>query len=344
MAPPKRTPGDPVSDDGPLGPGSEKHGFVPLVAYLEELAGPRARARLGEDGPPEDEAIRLRHDPSLTFSAGDVKHVRDLRPGGDSHVAFEVLTTFLGVTGAVSPLPGYLPEAVAREDPDHPIQRDFLDIFHHRLLSLLYRLLSKYSPTREYRADGQDEWSRRIQKLVGVDPATSAATTTALPTWRLLRLAPLLMGRRSARCLALCLEDTLGPDLEGAHIDIVQFTGAWLRLPADQRPRLGQVNSRLGVDAILGARVADRAGRFRIVMGPASASLHARFRPGGDLLARLHETVALVLTDPIGYDIELVLSDDAVPALRLGHSHLSRDTWLGGRSGKQTRILLEASS
>src|SRR4051794_11855555 len=89
---------------------AERLGFFVLVGLLERLT-PGA-ARVGELGPPADEAIRFRHDATLAFSPRDVSRVQWVEPRGAGELftrpppVAEVTAAFLGLTGAVSPLPG----------------------------------------------------------------------------------------------------------------------------------------------------------------------------------------------------------------------------------------------
>ena len=152
---------------------------------------------MGELGPVLQEQIRFRHDPSLGFSSGDVSDVvlRQVPVQEDDELArrplFEVVTTFLGLTGSASPLPMYVAEEVAQEDPDRPVRREFLDLFHHRLLSLLFRIESRYRVTTELTSTCDDQWSRRILALAGFD-TFEQAWPGKLPAWRMLRIAPIL--------------------------------------------------------------------------------------------------------------------------------------------------------
>jgi type VI secretion system protein ImpH len=116
---------------------ARRAGFYPLMLLLERLLG--ERAHVGTAAAPGEESIRFRHDPRLEFSASDVSAVREgLAPpdpedfAAERAAVVEVTTTFLGLSGAVSPLPQYLPEEVAQEDPDAPRLREFLDLFHPR--------------------------------------------------------------------------------------------------------------------------------------------------------------------------------------------------------------------
>jgi type VI secretion system protein ImpH len=319
--------------------------FFALVAMLERLAP--QRVPVGTAGPAVDESIRFRHDPSLTFSAGDVSAL-EVDPERVDAPPFALTTTFLGVSGAASPLPNYLLEEVAHEDPDRPRVRAFLDIFHHRMLSLLVRARSRYQLAGEASATGRDVWALRSLALAGVD-GYERARPGPLPAWRLLRLVPLLATRaRTGQMLAAAIEDLLSEELEGARVEVRQFTGGWATLAEDRRARLGGPTAQLGRTAVLGRRVFDRAGTFRVRIAPLARETHERLMPDGDLHPLVRAMVDLFVRDPLDCELELVLAD-AVHAFRLGTpdpARLGRDTYLAGsaqkRSGRSRIVPLAA--
>ncbi len=320
--------------------------FVPLVALLEQLTA--GAVRVGGDGPSAEEAIRFRHDPSLSFSSGDVSQVR-LVPrvdewgqaqGGPKHV-FEVVTTFLGLTGASSPLPGYMVEEIAQEDPDKPLRRQFLDLFHHRLLSLLYRALTRYMPEAEATRAGDDVWTRRVLALAGLD-TYERGPSVGLSVAQLLRLAPLLATRaRTSRTLELALSDVLRNDLGEARITVRQFAGSWVEVDSEQRMMLGKLNSHLGRTSMLGGKLFDRAGKFIIGISPLDGGTYHRLLPEGDLSPLVREVVTLVVRDPLECALELGVREDVLGAFQLkmkNAARLGRNTYLGGRHGAVPRL------
>jgi type VI secretion system protein ImpH len=323
-----------VSEVGVRIEAARQSGFYPLVHLLERLGGDGGP--VGTDASPEQEVIRFRHDPALAFSAADVVEVRELQrpalfsdPDCAERRGWEVVTTFLGLSGAVSPIPLYLSEEVAREDPETPQLRDFLDLFHHRLISLLYRARASRDVPNGWRRDGRDAWTPRLLALLGVDVG-EPARGGALPAWRLLRLAPLLAERVvTADALEAVLEDALAEDLGGARVEIEPFAGAWVDIPAGDQVALGVRASRLG-ELVLGRRVYDAAGRFRVVIGPLTSEGHGRFTYGG-ALRRVTEVLDALVAEPLEREIVLWLAADAAPQLRLGASRLGRDAWLAGQ-------------
>ncbi|MBU8900873.1 type VI secretion system baseplate subunit TssG [Corallococcus sp. H22C18031201] len=341
MASEERLPASLVDSAKTLQEAAPRLGFFQVVAALERLTA--QAARVGGAGPVTEEMIRFRHDPSLAFSSGEVSEVTlrevPVRPE-DSFTRrplFEVVTRFLGLTGSVSPLPHYLAEEVAQEDPDQAVRREFLDLFHHRLLSLLYRIESKYRVSSETNSTFTDQWSRRLLALAGFD-TYEKPREGRLPTWRLLRIAPLLGCRaRTADQLEVALQDVLGDDLEGARVTVRQFVGRWVDI--DARVQLGRANHVLGRNMLLGGKAFDRTGKIQIHISPLPPRAYRRLMQEGDLQPLVREVVSIFVRDPLEYDLELGLTEGVQQQFRLSRqepSQLGRDTWLG--TSRRTRL------
>lgn len=336
---------DPAARDARV-EAARRAGFRPLLLLLERLLG--EGAQVGTSTAHRDERIRFRHDPSLAFHAADALRVSEVVPPPDPEdfaaerpPVLEVLTSFLGLTGAVSPLPQYLAEEVLQEDPEHPRQRDFLDLFHHRMISFFARAQARSDWPGGYRSDRSDAWSGRVLALLGRE---QGAGRGGAPAWRLLRWAGLLAERAvPAPALAAAVEDAVAEELEGAGVAVEELAGAWVEIAASQLNRLGRSGTRLGADLLLGRRIFDRAGKFRVVIGPLSREGFARFGHGSEAVRRVAEAVRALVVEPLDFDVVLWLRPEAVPRLELSArrgSRLGRDSWLGGRSA-ETRIRVD---
>jgi type VI secretion system protein ImpH len=321
----------------PLLKQAHRSSFFQLVSLLERLTGDAVR--VGGDGPPSREALRFRHDPSMGFPTGDVRKAairwvpRDLdQPQGPKRPVVELLTTFLGLTGSVSPLPLYIAEEVIHEDAENPVKRDFLDVFHHRLISILFRAVSRYSPAREHRSRGDDPWLGRMLSIAGMDP-DAYVPASGISASKLLRLAPAVARRgRGARtlerALRVVLEDHLGDE---GRVEVVELAGGWMPVHAEQRCALGRANNDLGRGAMLGVRTFDRSGSFKVVVGPLGAIGRTDFAETGRGLKALRACVALVVPAPLDYDVELRIAAGATAPFRLSTSE-------PGRLGANTRL------
>lgn len=326
---------------------AQYYDFFVTIGMIERLT-PEA-VRVGGDGPYGREAVRFRHDPSLTFSAGDVSHVSWVEVPRSAEDAlspkrhrFEVTTTFLGLSGAASPLPLFMSEEIAQAQDSDVIRREFLDIFHHRLVSFVYRVGVKFDPAREYAQDGSDAWSKRILAACGLDSWTKRRPKH-IPLWRLLRLAPILGSQvRSARAIEVALRDLCSEVIGDATVEVLQFAGGWVPLDADQRTLLQTRNSVLGRSSVLGRQCYHRAGKAVVVIGP----LHENFRrllQDGDLYPAVCELLGMMVSEPIEFELDLVLAEHARPPFLLGERSggtLGSDSWLSSRAGaaKETHL------
>lgn len=349
----ERAAADPVSEAlvAQLLSRPQRVGFYRAVELLER-SNPHA-VRVGELGPVLKEVVRFRHDPSLTFATSDVRgilrrerSVEEAVDGAAPGPLYEITSTFLGLTGTVSPLPTYFAEEIIHEDDERPAQRQFLDLFHHRILSLFYRAHTRYSYASDYLSDQQDAWSRRTLALAGIDTFGGRGPVVDLPLWRLLRLAPLLASRaRTASGLVSVVSDTMSHILEGAGVSVEQFVGRWVSIDERQLFRLGVSNCTLGEDATIGRKVFDRGGKFRLVLGPLRRNAFQQFLPGSKGLDALRDLVLFYVRDPLEFDVELILAPGETPAMRLSSrpgdgSRLGLDSWVTVNADRETRVIV----
>ncbi len=324
------------ADTSPERLGALPLSFVALVRLLERLTPDTVR--VGELGPPAAEGLRFHHDPSLSFHTSDVvslTRVESARNPEDvlapTHPVYHVTTSFLGLSGTVSPLPAYFGEEVVFEDADEPVRRDFFDVFHHRLLSLFYRSVARYRLSAEQNAHLNDAWSQRALSLLGFDVYQHPPAGNLGPA-RLLQLAPLFAHRsRGPRALEVGLQQVLEDHLDGARVQVQECAGRLTEVDPPNWTRLGRERTRLGQDLLLGHRIYDRAGSFAIHIGAVTWHLYERLRPGGDLLPLVEELVGWLVRDPLDYLLHITLRPGEAPGLQLGvagGSRLGRNSWL----------------
>jgi type VI secretion system protein ImpH len=328
----------------PLAPGSREAKWVDELAprsrefsyyrllYLLERVFPDA-PRLGHTGPAKSERIRLRPDPSLAFATSDVSEL-GYRRFTDNENRVELTTTFLGLYGSVSPLPNHYVEKIALaayQGGPQPL-RDFLDVFHHRLLSLVYRAWSKYRLSVGYLRKGKDPFTRRMFCAVGIDGFGEG--TQVLNPFYYLKYAPLLSTKsRSARGLGVVLHDLLGH----IGVDVEQFVGHWTLIEKPLRNKLGVANHQLGESLVLGRYVYDGSGRYTVKLGPLEYDDYLSFLPGGHRRPFLQSVINVFTPGIHDVMLELQVDLDAAPRFQLASpraSTLARTSWLGG-SGEQ---------
>ncbi|HKS15678.1 MAG TPA: type VI secretion system baseplate subunit TssG [Planctomycetota bacterium] len=302
----------------------QRFSFYRIVQLLQAMF-PEA-APVGTQGPPEREILRFQADLSMGFSASDVLGLVAKENDGDLP-RFELVTAFMGLYGSSSPLPTHFTESLLHQDESVDITRPFMDLFHHRTVSLLYRVWEKYRHVVRFQPGGGDAVTRLFLLLSGlVGDAESPAPR--VPLVRLLAYGGLwTMRTRPASALRGILADYF----PGLQVEIEQFAGRWLDIPPEERSRLGASRSRLGADLTIGSRIFDRGASFRVRFDKLGLSDFLALLPPGEKTAELEEIVDRFNSDSLDYEVKLWLRREEVPSLRLGgpEGRLGWSTWIG---------------
>jgi type VI secretion system protein ImpH len=290
--------------------------FVRAVAEAEAAAP--GSAPIGTAASPAREAVRLRPALSSAFPTSDVALIERLPQVEGEPARLRIETSFMGAYGQASPLPGYFTEALHADEA--AAARDFIDIFNHRILSIAYRVLTKY---RIERSQGHDA---RMRAITGALPDQPAPTLPG--ELDMLAIAGLLAQQpRSASALATALGYWLG----GVPVAIEQCAAVWSPLPPERQGIMGQANCRIGSDCLAGERILSRTTAFRVHVGPVGADAFRRFLPGGDGMAAVTALVTEFNSDHLDWDVEVRLAPDAMPPASLGESaRLGWDARLDG--------------
>jgi type VI secretion system protein ImpH len=116
-------------------------------------------------------------------------------------------------------------------------------------------------------------------------------------------------------------------------------------MPIEQADQSRLGSSQLGSNAVLGRRVWDRQSKFRIRIGPLSASQYADFLPSGSALPKLVDWVRFYTGGELFWDVQLILQGEQVSPMKLGQSgQLGWSGWLGQRQGSRNaeNLVLDA--
>jgi type VI secretion system protein ImpH len=303
--------------------------FFAVVRRIEALHPDKPG--FGRSLRPADDPIRLGQEPSLDFAPG---MLAGFRP--DAGGRYWLRGHFFGLFGPNGPLPRHLTEhAIERKFERDPAFAHFADIFHHRMLSLLYRAWAASRPTVSFDRPHADRFASRLAATIGLGQA-SLRGRDSLPDHAKLHYAGLLgLQTRSAEGLRTMLAGFFQ-----VPVRIVEFTGAWMKLPVDCRLRLGVSpdTGALGQSAVVGAGVWGCQQRFRIELGPLSLPDFLRFLPGGLSLRRLRDLVRNYLGDEKDWDARLTLRRGEVPRTQLGRAgQLGWTTWLQATEPRHDR-------
>lgn len=279
---------------------------------------------MGQSQKLADDPIRLAQQPSLAFAPSTLA---SFEPGQDGRPPrLEVL--FLGLFGPNGPLPLRLTEYARdrQRNAGDPTFERFLDVFHHRMLSLFYRAWASAQPTVSFDRPASDRFGVYVASLLGLG-MPSLRHRDAMPDLAKLHYAGQLVGQtRHAEGLRAILAGFFK-----LPVAIAEFIGEWLALPEPSRCRLGESRETgtLGVTAFVGGRVWGCQDKFRILFGPLSLADYRRLLPGGDSLPRLVAVVRNYIGEPLNWDVQLVLRKEDIPPCKLGErGQLGWTTWL----------------
>jgi type VI secretion system protein ImpH len=255
--------------------------------------------------------VRVRPELSLGFPASDVTRIEE-RPDKNG---FAMTATFLGLYGVSSPLPAFYTEDLFRDDS--AATREFLDILHQRLYTLLFESWKKYRLFIQLAETKSQAPMEMLYALCGLSAKGAPGTNS----YALLRYAGLLGGRpRSALGLTTMLTDFL----KGAAVEIIPFVSRAVKIPRDQQLCLGSGQTTLGHDTFVGAEFVDRQGKFRVRIGPLNRHRFRDLLQGGEEHQAVVGLIDSYLTDPLEYDFELILQGAETRPVCLGAHEWSR--------------------
>ncbi|GAB2511331.1 hypothetical protein GCM10008940_11940 [Microbulbifer agarilyticus] len=239
---------------------------------------------------------------------------------------------FAGLIGSQGVLPYFMTEIAQQEMKEkNTALRDFLDIFNHRNISLLYRAWQKYQLPINYeqgRLRNEKEPDLFTQVIASVAGLGTSEMRYRLPISddALLGLAGNL-GRQQTTAVGL---SQMIRQFFGLNVSIEQFQGQWDELPDDVLTRLPGnenthgVNNRLGVDTLIGTRCFQAQNKFRVVIEPMCYEDHMAMAPGGGKLEALKAFIQLHVGVEMDFDISATLFTDNVAPVQLSQQVDSR--------------------
>lgn len=301
------------------------------------------RKPVGEDYSPQEEIVRFRALPSLSFPQGSISRfkwpaTRDASPA-------EMIVGFMGLTGPNGVLPRHYTQLVMDRvrDKDYAL-RDYLDLFNHRVISHFYRAWTKYrlplaieqsSLDKERRGD--DLFTRCLLCFIGL------GTPGLRDRLQLNEASFLYYSGHFAHYPrnAISLEAIVA-DYFQLSVQVQQCRGQWLYLSAEDQSNVGQQqlletrNNQLGINVVVGRRVWGVENNFRLRLGPLSYRQFAQFMPAGSALIKLAQLVRMYVGLEFDFDVQLILRRDEVPPCQLASgegasARLGWNTWIRNR-------------
>jgi type VI secretion system protein ImpH len=335
--------------------------------------------RPGDDPRPILDRLKFRALQSLTFPPSEIWDIT--RPESDDWlaeitVAFLGVTGPLGALPR--PYTDLVMQRVRKGD--HAL-RDFLDLFNQRLLTIFARAGEKFRFYLTYElAAARERWRREASQqklrafLLEERPKIDLFSQVLLDLGGM--GTPLLRYKDSVReapaprldiadatlrffsghlaqthRTAVALERILSEYFRIAA-QIIPFIGQWLQLPLEYQTCLkrrdlavlsssSECDPRLGYNTVVGSRIWEVQGKFRVRLGPLKFEQFQHFLPVGAKHKPLAHLVRLYVGATFDFDIQPVLEGPEVPWCKLGESgprapRLGWNTWIRSQAFTDT--------
>lgn len=229
-----------------------------------------------------------------------------------------------GMLGANGALPLHLSEAIYEKnlhEKDHTFN-DFLDIFHHRLISLFYKAWLSSEPAIILDNKSTSLFSQHISGFVGNQSLSDDHTLKYSQFY----YASLLLNQNMPT-------HNLIKILSGyfdVPIQIEENIGEWINAEAHTTALSSHLVEPLGTGLLIGTHYFDATQKFRVVIGPVSTAKYLGFLKGGGLFDKLIEWIIRYTKHSYQFDIKIIIDKNDIRPICLNNSHsLGRNTWLG---------------
>jgi type VI secretion system protein ImpH len=301
-----------------------------LALRLIECLHPDA-PRLGTSRRPGDDPIRLAQEPSMRFESASLTAFEPQVDGRPHRLTVRLF----GLLGPNGPLPLHLTEYAQERLQKYkdPTFIRFLDVFHHRMLSLFYRAWANNEPTVSFDRPESDRFANYVGTLAGLGMSALRQRDEISDWTKLYCCGHFASQTKCAEGLQAIITEYFALPAR-----LHEFVGEWLPLPQKDIFRLGvnPSNGTLGESIILGMDVWSWQHKFRVALGPLGYDDYQSFLPGGHRIRHLVALVRNYAGDEREWDLMLILKWQEVPLFCLdGQYRLGWTTWLGKRPAEE---------
>jgi type VI secretion system protein ImpH len=283
--------------------------FYQAVRLLEQIYG--CAEPLGAFSHPSAEPVRLSTHSSLAFPPAEIDSIEERTDAPP-----RMTVNFFGLVGPMGTLPTRYSELVNdRLAARDSTLRDFLDIFNHRLISLLYRAWEKYRFPVAYGRGGTDPIQGYLLNLIGLG-SEGLRDRQPFPDQALIGYEGLLAQfPRSASALCQILRHYFD-----IPVELEPFAGGWRPLEPDSRTSLESQRTpseQLGVGFVLGDEVWDQQTVVRLRLGPMPLAQFKGFLPDGDAYESLRCLCRFFCGEDLDVEAQLILLRGDTPRFGL---------------------------
>ncbi len=311
-----------------------------VQAFQSEAAGePQDMAPTDEDGRMDLHAVKFVSDTSLRYPGSAITRAKETARGN-----LELTISLIGLLGPMGVLPySYTTHVVSSTHNNDEALRNFIDIFHHRAVTLFCNASSKYriALSRKHvdslTSEEANSFTVALKALAGIfSPGMS--NRLAISDDTIVHHAGLFSAQ--TRSLA-ALEALLTSEL-GQEVRVLPFVGGWVSVPPLEQTRLGGayegsgLHTQLDASAMVGDRSWVAQDHFRITVGPVSQEQLISLLPGQPRANLVADLVQMFCGLEFSFDVNVIVKARNVPAARLA---VDEDDLGGARLGQMAWIL-----
>ena len=300
-----------------------RQGFLSLMRMLDAHA--KDAPRIGQSQRPQQENFRLGQQASLAFAPREIARV--FQKNGTTHIHL----FGLGMLGPNGALPIHYTEQVRERSEARRDQTlaNFLDIFHHRSFTHLYRAWAQSQAAAGLDRLEEEAFTNYVARLTGDEPSELQQSSLP-PHARWASAAHRVRGPRDPEGLVSSLKRFFG-----VPVKLDEYRLQWMPIEPQDMCQLGasDESAMLGLGAMVGEKVPDRQTQFRLIIGPLSMDAYLRLTPQGSAsgkdLPALVELVRSFIGFEYVWEVELLIQSNTAPASILGGgTQLGWSTWM----------------
>jgi type VI secretion system protein ImpH len=316
--------------------------FWGLVRKIENANS--GSPRLGHGKSPGEENLRFGQAPFLNFPAADIAEI--IEGGKRAGVDATIIVYFFGLLGVNGPMPLEFTNYVFRRSHNYSDNtwRRFLDIIHHRFLSLYYRAYAAHQQAISFDRNNDDPITGIVKSLAGLPPGHTERQERVV--------------LNSAQHFSFAVKNRWGlEDLLRRtftfNLEVQEFVPVSYDIPPDNYAILGNAqSSTLGVNLQIGRTYMSITGNFEIHIGPISFEEYMEFMSGQNGFDLLTDAVNLYLDRPLDYSVVFSVVRNTIPLAQLGFDleegrwdppQLGYTSWIGNPDERVVKLTIAAA-
>jgi len=271
--------------------------------------------------------------PSLGFAPADVVSLQSI-----NNDRLVMKTNFFGLSGAQSPLPGFITEQLVNEEV-FGLKQSFFDFFNNRLINLVYQIWRKYRYYVRFQPNAEDNFSAQLLALAGLGDAGLRGETPLNWCKMLAYVGPLSGRNRSPQVVA----GVIAHYFDLPKVEVCQWIKRKVYIDSRQQFSLGKQSAHLGVDTVIGEFAMDCKSKFMLRISQLPLERFSHFLPSGKDFPSICKLVDLLLREQLSYDLELVLDERSTTNFSLMATDNTAIGWTSflGAPNQEKKVLIQ---